>query len=375
MRIGLLVNALPRAAAEIAAPTGGVGVYTRNLLDALLDVDQQNEYFLISYSQPVASVWETARSHRCAVPVTMFNRVFRELDLPYHRAARRLGCDVLHSLNHFEGLLGASGVRTVATIYDVSPLRFPNCHRLGLVCRWRLGAPLARWFVDHVITTSQHSKRDIEQTMGIAGDRISVIPPGLSGEFGSPGTNTDCNWLGVPRPFVLCVSTFEPRKNLARLVRAFDRLHESHPDVSLVLAGLSGWRTNLAHVLPASPSVRRRIHLLQNLSTDRIAQLYRGCLFSVYPSLYEGFGLPVLESMACGAPVLASSASSIPEVGGDAVVYFDPHDELDLTCQLDRLLSDGRLREQMRRRGRDRAQQYDWHNAARQTLQVYDRIA
>jgi glycosyltransferase involved in cell wall biosynthesis len=169
--------------------------------------------------------------------------------------------------------------------------------------------------------------------------------------------------------YVLSVGTLEPRKNHARLVRAFDALAATRPDLRLVLAGARGWKSGAVDSAIAAAGARARIHVLGGVSADDLAALYSGATAFAYPSLYEGFGLPVLEAMAAGAPVLTSTVSSLPEVAGDAALLVDPDDSDAMAGAMHELLFDEALRTRLAGMGLARAASFTWERTARATAE------
>ncbi|MDH7568297.1 MAG: glycosyltransferase family 1 protein, partial [Armatimonadota bacterium] len=183
--------------------------------------------------------------------------------------------------------------------------------------------------------------------------------------------------VAVPERFILCVGTIEPRKNHLTLLAAFERFAAESNDreTHLVLVGGLGWKYEpILAALDASP-LRQRIHHFSGVSTPGVAELYRRALMTVYPSLYEGFGLPVLEAMACGCPVVCSNVSSLPEAGGDAALLVDPHDVEGLAHAMCRVARNEALRAHMRDAGLRHAGRFTWEASARDTLAVYERLA
>jgi glycosyltransferase involved in cell wall biosynthesis len=263
-------------------------------------------------------------------------------------------------------------------IPDLTTLLFPDWHLPAVRGHWQAILERARSCGDVIVTCSNHSKQDIERSLGIEADRIVVAPLAADDGFtpnGDAGTDRVAlqAWGLEPGRYILSVGTLEPRKNHVRLVEAFDRLRKKglSRGVPLVLAGARGWMYE-----PLLETIRRldlgdHVRLMGH--ADPLAALYRGASVMVYPSLYEGFGLPPLEAMACGTPVITSSASSLPEVVGDAGLLVDPHDPDALTDAMATVLSDDRLRSRMRENGLARAATFSWARTAAATEAAYER--
>ena len=277
--------------------------------------------------------------------------------------------DVFH-VGEFH-LPGATSTPCVATVYDLTTLTHPEHHVLlnRLLHRRRL-----RWLrrrADGIIAISHSTARDLEARLGVGGERVSVVhlARGHETDVAGPEAAEIRGRYGLSRPYILSVGTMEPRKNHERLVRAFAGIRD--PGVDLALVGGEGWRAaEIRRAIDASPA-RSRIHVLGRVPARDLPGLYAEAVVFAYPSLYEGFGLPVLEAMAAGTPVLTSAVSSLPEVAADAAVLIDPASVDAIRDGLDRLLADPELRAELSRRGRERERAFTWRRAAEQTLDVY----
>lgn len=227
---------------------------------------------------------------------------------------------------------------------------------------------------DRVITVSQSARDEVAEHYGVARDRITVVYNGVGRGF-RPGATDEAVLAkyGIRRPYILTISTLKPKKNVAASVRAFARLRERHPDMphQLVLVGYKA-----AGYTEIDDTVRELGldgHVIQTGWTEssEIPSFYAGAELLLFPSLHEGFGLPVVEAMASGIPVAASRVFSIPEVGGDAILMFDPHDVDEIAREAERALFDAPLREQLVAAGFERAERFRWEESARQTASVY----
>jgi alpha-1,3-rhamnosyl/mannosyltransferase len=175
-----------------------------------------------------------------------------------------------------------------------------------------------------------------------------------------------------PKNYILFVGTLEPRKNIAVLIKALSRMKNEAP---LILAGWQGWGHKQWLNEIRSHGLEKRIYFANYVDEETLACLYSGACAFVYPSIYEGFGLPVLEAMACGCPVVCSNVSSLPEVAGDAALYITPHDDDELAHKLDKIIEDSSIKENLVERGKLRAQQFSWQKTAQQTVNLFKKIA
>jgi glycosyltransferase involved in cell wall biosynthesis len=263
---------------------------------------------------------------------------------------------------------------TVITIHDVSTLLFPRHHtRLH---RWfdRLSLPRMVKRATAVITDSEATRRDVIRLLGVPPHRVHAIHLGVDHrkfyvrEPRKAQTVISAS-LHIPIPYILAVGTLEPRKNLIGLMQAYALLPSDRP--KLVLAGARGWGDNPIYQAARQLGLLDAIQFTGYIPDDVLPSLYAGAQCFVYPSLYEGFGLPALEAMACGAPVITSRTSSLPEVAGDAGLLVDPNDTLELARAMERLMRDGSLRDELRVRGIAQAAMFSWDQTARRTAGVY----
>jgi glycosyltransferase involved in cell wall biosynthesis len=291
------------------------------------------------------------------------------LQLAAERHARAAGCDLVHYTN------GVAPLRTslpfVLTIHDLALLRRPSQHpvtRLARVPFTVLAARCARL----VITPSQATASDVRRLLHITASRVVVIPDAGRLLAAGPGDQDVVGRLGlVGCRFILSLGTIEPRKNGVGLLGAFERLAADDPALRLVFAGGAGWRDGVfRRALAASPA-RDRVTLAGHLSDGELAALIGACAVMAYPSFQEGFGLPILEAMALGAPVVTSRVSSMPEVAGGAAVLVDPTDVGSIAAGIGEAMT---RRDALSTAGRARAASRTWLDVGRETLAAYDRV-
>ena len=262
---------------------------------------------------------------------------------------------------------------TVVTVHDLGYRFFPRQYRLGarlyLEASTRFSCRVAR----RVIADSQATARDLQREYGVPAARITVVYPGLDPTIARAdevAQQSVRERYQLACPFVLYVGTIQPRKNLARLVEAFNLLPRGFENVELVLAGKTGWLTADIHRKVHQLGFERRVRFTGYMPAADLPALLSAAECFVMPSLYEGFGLPVLEAMACGTPVICSTAGSLPEVAGDAALQFSPLDVEALAAALARLLGDSALRRELVGRGYRRTAEFSWERCAREVLDV-----
>ncbi len=270
-----------------------------------------------------------------------------------------------YSLYHEPDLIPlAIPAKTLVTVHDLSVLLFPQWHPEYRVRKYNEALTGAVKKIDHYIAVSEATKRDLQKLLGVANEKITVI-----GE--APRSSIKCTHE-KREDFILSVGTIEPRKNIAGLIRAYRKLpgnfRKQHP---LLMAGTLGWHSEeIAELLSQGDDIQH----LGFVDDNRLSSLLSRARVVVYPSYYEGFGLPPLEAMACGAPVIASREGSLEEVLGEAVYYIDPHDEQSLTTAMQRMVEDTELAAELTKKGIDQVQKWSWSRAAQETLALYQRL-
>ena len=269
--------------------------------------------------------------------------------------------------------------RQVVTIHDVVPIDHPEWLNQRFAAWYRFLTPKLARRVARVITDSEFTKARLLETTGVADDKVIVVPLGVDARFG-PQDRADVESaiqkLELPTSrYVLSLGSLEPRKNLGRLLRAWEVIYRSLPeDVWLVVSGAKG-KSMVFQDVPELKTLPPRVFLTGHVPDELLPALYSGAMAFAYLSVYEGFGLPPLEAMASGTPTLVGNRASLPEVVGDAAVQVDPFDIEAIAGGLHRLIEDSSLRAVLRERGLERAKQFDWDKTAEQTWQVLEEAA
>jgi glycosyltransferase involved in cell wall biosynthesis len=289
------------------------------------------------------------------------------------RHARRARADVVHYPRHLVTPEVGLGVPAVVTLADVIALTNPELFSQVIVRHQRLVTPAAVRRAARVITHSADAKSEIVRVLGVEPERIAVVQHGVDSRFRpvEPDRGMLGRRFGIPGRYVLCVGTLEPRKNLARVVSAMRRIQPSFPDHRLVLTGGAGWKGDELDAMLEGDGGDFRVTTTGYVDDDELVQLYSGADCFVFPSLLEGFGLPVLEAMACGAPVVTSDRSSLQEVAGDAAVLVDPTSVDAVAAGIAQVLESEERAADLRRRGLERSKGFTWARAAEQTVAVY----
>lgn len=351
----------------------GLGTYTLNLLRAMRGLDGQFRTKAIVPREAVEAVSGLC-DETCVVDAPIYG--LREQFL-VARAAR--GSDLLH-VPHYNIPITYRGPMVV-TIHDLTHVTHPA---FGRTAKSRLYArPIMKMAVkkaSQVFTVSEHSRRQIVERLDAPAEKVTVTYPGVSSQF-RPVERTSARArvrtaLQVERPYLLFVGNLKPHKNLKTLIRAFALLHARHR-IEHLLVVLGSDRKNGQAVLEEcnKPELNGAVRNIPWAPQELMPHLYSAADSFVMPSTSEGFGSPVLEAMACGTPVACSNATSLPEVGGDAVVYFDPYSVKEMAEAVDKVISSPSLQAELREKGLKRAAKFTWEECARKHLEVYRRVA
>lgn len=362
----------------------GIGRVTEKLIQHLGEIDRENSYFLF-FNHPrlmdrYSRRWEKYPNLKpVPAPWGIFSPA-GQVRMP--ALIRKMGLDIFHSTNYFLPLLlWKTGM--VATIHDLIPLKFPHFTprakktRFNWVFRWILLRCSHR--ADRVITISLHTRDDLITELGLPAEKITVIHNGIDGKYRVLEKDRVLGFcqekLGSTSPFLLYVGRFDPYKNVAGLIRAFDRFRRARKDEPrLVLAGHLDPRYPEAVETVRSLGLTDRVTFLEGVGEDDLICLYNAARILILPSLYEGFGLPPLEAMACGTPVIVSNRGSLPEVVGRAGLIIDPDREESISAAIGRLWDSESLRSELREKGLKRAKDFSWEKTARETLKVYEAL-
>jgi glycosyltransferase involved in cell wall biosynthesis len=353
------------AAWHLKNPHVGIGRYARELIEALGRVDHTNQYEVLI---PCADHPLTARPNMQfrVVRFPLFRRRFWEQVAPLLAGPY----DVLHF--PYDSCVAWKRGKFVSTIHDVKPLLFPELRTRRSLNRrieqWLVGD---RWkTIDHVITISEYSRQDLVAHAPLRSDQVTVTPLGLDADRFRPADHRQKG-----RPYVFCVAGADPTKNVGCLVEAFAKLPEGiRGRFDLVLAGDVCKRKDIRAAVDRL-GIGAQCTLLGGVTDEELVAYYQQATVFVFPSLYEGFGLPVLEAMGCGCPVICSNLSSLPEVAGDAALLIDPKDSGQVVAAMSRVLESPALQSELRARGLARAGQFSWDRTASATAAVYQRLA
>jgi glycosyltransferase involved in cell wall biosynthesis len=359
MRVG--IDALPLVSAKT-----GIGHYTFELAQSLARVSPHDEFQLVA---PIPIEVNDGLAPNLRSVHAPKRKLWWVAGLPLY--VRRSGLQLFHGTNYEVPLWGCP---TALSIHDLSLLLYPETHTDEAVRRARSRLPLMARSASCIMTGTEAVKREISEHLGVSSSKIAVTPYAPRRCFrplAPPETEATRKRLGVENSFILFVGTIEPRKNLVTLLKAFWDLLKQEQRAQLVIAGKEGWLMDDALSAVDSEQLKDRVKFTGYVSDDELCALYSSCVAFVYPSLYEGFGLPVLEAMACGAPVITSNIASIAEVAGSAAELIPPTDVQQLAHSMAGLLRNEDKRKALSRTGLERAAEFSWERTARATLEVY----
>lgn len=357
----------------------GIGEYAFELLtqfERFKIYDLRFTIYLKNQPRPDMPVERDGWGYRVIGPSPMWTRFALPFDLYLHSQRP----DVFFSPSHYGPRF--SPVKTAISIMDLSFIKFPYLFAkkdLYQLTNWtRASVRKAK----KIFTISKSSRNDIIETYGLGSENVVVTYPGIREDAGLKIKDLSMQELskkfGIKGKYILFVGTLQPRKNIEKLVEAFSLIinHKSSVgDLSLVIVGKKGWLYEPILVSPAKYGVEEKVKFLDFVENEDLPSLYRNALCFVLPSLYEGFGLPVLEAMKHGCPVITSNVSSLPEAGGDAALYFDPNSASDIANVIEKVITDEKLRQEMVKKGYNQIKKFSWEKTAKETLKVLEDLA
>lgn len=364
LRIG--INALYL----IPGGVGGTEIYLRSLIQAMAAVDPVNEYFVFTNLETGSDLTpDQANFHAVVQGVHAVVRPARlsweQFVLPWR--ARRLRLDVLFNPGFTSPLFG--GCPNVTVFHDLQHKRHPEYFRWFDLPFWRFFLYWSARQSARLIAVSETTRLDLLRFYPVPDAKIRVVPHGVDEAFFAVGRERRPEDL---RHTLLCVSTLHPHKNLDRLVRAFRRLHARHPRYRLIIAGMHGFQTNQIEQTIIECGMGAHVHITGWIPREELLDLYRTAWAFVYPSTFEGFGMPVLEALASGIPCAVSAIEPMKGIAGKAALQFDPMDEEAIAAAMERIVSEPELRERLSVLGPQRAADFSWRTAAQQTIRVIE---
>ncbi len=369
MRIGVDYTAAVRQKA-------GIGRYVRELFRHLGRIDRNNSYvLLVPRDSSLHPLPPNFRYLRLPFSERLMYIFWQRLRIPLPAEAFTGHLDLFHSPDFV--LPPLASATSILTIHDLSFLRLPECFTANLLNYLSRAVPRSVRKADFILADSGNTRRDLVELMGVPPEKVEVLYAGVGEEFRpSDGERARARY-SLPRSFILSLGTLEPRKNFANLIRAFALVkRELGPgnDLKLVIAGRKGWLYEEIFRAVEECGLEGEVVFPGYVEDEDLPSLYSAAELFVYPSLYEGFGLPPLEAMACGVPVVSSEAPPLPEILGDAALFFPPRDVEAMASAMERALMDRELRQRLRERGFARSSLFSWDDSARKLLEIYSHL-
>ena len=358
----------------------GIGRYTRGLVAGLAEIDRENQYTLFSAGEtPSSGDWPSNFQPRpSAIPARWLTVGWHRLRLPIPAELLTGDCDLYHSPDFT--LPPLRRARGLVTIHDLSFLRVPECADPGLRAFLEKTVPAAVMRARRVLADSENTRQDLVEMLHVDPDKISVVTPAIEPRFRREENTARLNEVRaryhLPDRFILGLGTLEPRKNFTGLITAFGKLaRETDLPQALVIGGKPGWLYEEIYRQANQDDLAGRVLFLGFVADEDLPALYSLADVFAFPSLYEGFGIPVLEAMACGTPVVTSNNSSLPEAAGGAALMIDASDSTELAEAIAKSLSDTELRRKMISAGIEQASRFTWQRSAQALLEAYERTA
>lgn len=343
----------------------GSSEFCFQLIKNLHVIDEKNEYTIYLPSAPTADMPKENKNWKYEiVPNTKLWTIFG-----LSKALKKADLDVFFSPTHYSPLF--SNIPQVISVLDVSykyfPEMFPKVDLLKLSIWGKYSLKKAK----KIITISNSSKNDIINEYKVNPSKVSVVYLGIKELEASKMTKKEfIDKYNLDKPYILFVGTIQPRKNVAKLIEAFSKVKKS--DLELVIVGRKGWDYEETLAAPKKFNVSPRVKFFENVSNEELPLFYENAKLFVLPSLYEGFGLPILEAMRFGCPVITSNISSLPEAGGDAAKYFDPNSADDIAEKIDMVLSDSSTKDSMVKKGYEQIKKFSWEKSAKEVLAILE---
>ncbi len=372
MRIGYLTYGLDRN------PTG-IGRYAVELLRAFQALPEPPEIILLTTERSDNyDLWSKFEHHSLS-GCHLLPSLLTIGNLALSNAIRKYDLQIVHDVNGIAPFAGpAFRAGRLVTIFDTFGLVEPKTHNRLDTLRYRWLLPHTLKKADAILTISQHSCQDIQKYLHIPSAKLKTIYCGIEAQF-RPVLDESVRQVvldryNIPSPYLLYVGSLNARKNIAGLLEAFAIVLERYPNITLVIGGKRQWKASGIEATLKQLSLAEKVHFTGYIADQDLPALYSAAEAFVFPSFYEGFGLPPLEAMACGTPVITSNLSSLPEVVGQAALMVDPYDIKSLAAAIERILSDQPLRKDLQQRGLAQAAKFNWQITARQTLNIYKQV-
>ena len=352
----------------------GSSEFCFQLLKKLYELDKANNYIVYLPQEPTADMPKEIASWKYKV---IPNKKLWTIFGLSKNLIKEKNLDLFFSPTHYSPLF--SSCPQIISILDVSYKLFPEMFPKKDLLKLALWGKLSIRRAKKIITISNSSKNDIINEYRILANKVEVIPLGIKDVNASDMNKSEfIEKYNLKNPYVLFVGTLQPRKNIAKLIEAFAKLKTENlklkTSLDLVIVGRKGWDYEKILEAPDKFGVSERVKFLEDVTNEDLPLFYKNAEVFVLPSLYEGFGLPILEAMQYDCPVVTSNVSSLPEAGGDAAIYFDPNNAEDIAEKIEKVISDPKLREEMVRKGKEQIKKFSWEKSAKDVIRIFETI-
>ncbi|TDT62314.1 glycosyltransferase family 4 protein [Fonticella tunisiensis] len=352
----------------------GIGTYTQQILKYILKYDTSNEYFIYWWGTNYREISKNGNI-KISIASKKHHKFFEEYFIPENLKNR--GIDIYHVPQNGIGLSSQKSCIYISTIHDLIPYIMPETVGRGYLKRFIAQMPQIIQNSDMIITVSEYSKKDIMRIFDVEEEKIKVTPLAADDYFRPMDRSNAKEFLkknyNIEDDFILYLGGFSPRKNVKSILVAFSRIHKKlSTNYKVVIIGPSKDDHSYLMGLCETLGIDDKVIFTGYIPYEHLPYFYNSCTVFVYPSLYEGFGLPPLEAMSCKTPVISSNVSSIPEVVGNGAILINPFDTEELIDALERVLEDETLRNDIAERGYERSKDFGWDKTAAQTLNVYE---
>ena len=360
----------------------GIGWYSHHLIESIAAREDSLEGLIFNLcSRHELNLDELGLSKIMVnewMPYSLYRRIWSFLPIGYHHMFREK-CDIYHFLNYI--VPPAVEGKVILNVYDMVYKRYPETMHERTLKNLERYLKNLKDKVDRIVTISEFSKSEILEFIEFDPQKIHVVYPGVNKEkyseiFDSKTKGQVLNHYGITKPYFLFVGTIEPRKNIGLVINAYEKfIKENGPTHQLVLVGMKGWGTDVISPQQRQLIGEENIVMTGYISEEEKVMLYQDATAFVFPSFYEGFGMPVTEAMAASTPVILSDIPVFREIAGEGALYVDPHDPDELCLAMNRLINESSLRERLIEEGQLRVQEYTWEKAAAKMIQIYRQLA
>ncbi len=351
----------------------GIYYYTKELIKALAAIDKKNEYWIVR-SKSEGAISQNVKELIIPTPAFLGAAAYR-LFVQVPNALTQKGVDIVVEPRHFGPFNLPDNIKRVTVIHDLSPIHFPQWHQFLSRKLQQLFLPSILKRADQVITNSNFTKRDVIKHFPFTKEKITSIHLGKEALFKPSPDPPILKKYGIQQPYLLHTGTIEPRKNLGLLLKAFEIIKsQSFSPLQLVLVGKKGWKSDSFFQKIQNSPYKKDIKVVGYINRYHLPALYSSAELFIYPSHFEGFGLPVLEAMACGVPVIVSNVSSLPEIIGKAGLRFSPNNIQELVIQTKEVLENKEIRAHFSKYSLEQARKFSWEKTAEATLEVFEKL-